>query len=342
MWNLIKKYYPVITVLVCLALLVWALLPVKEEKSTDLYATPPVCSNQDVKEISIARASSVGTDGIVRLLRVDVANPDTPDAVSLLRAEWNISTPDLGEADPLFVQRIVGELCFQPLAQRIGVPDPVQLKLTDPVISAELRFLPPGKSSPETWVFRFGAALPQQRVALQLIRNGENNFFYSVPDSAFQLLSTPAERFRNRRLVKLPIEHIERVQVSFAGKAAYSAERGNGSWRIFEEGKEIGISSQEFLKFMNRLTTLRAMEIEAKEVTMERCQELAGAIQIDLEGADRSVEHLHFGKPEDSSGENRMRMYACNSARKALFRIHKDMWIYLNEKIDAYVDRYSK
>ena len=311
-------------------------------RESEQYRIPPACVSQDVRELTVevAHAESGGASpDSVRLVRTDTPDPDLPEAAVNLRASWEITEPNLGEADALFAQRIIGDLCYLPTAQRIERPDLSALGLENPRAQVKLEIDSLGPQPKVIWKFQFGSALPDRRVSLRIERAGEPSLTYSIPDKFFQLLTVPADRFRNRRVLHMPLDRIDAVKVIADGRERFQLERAGADWRLLAGGKELPASTDAIVSFVNRLGTLRALEVLESRVSAEDCRKQAAAFELRFEGMDRSQETVRFGRPRDPSGENRERILACGSARRSLFGVHRDLWKYLNVGAESFRPR---
>lgn len=330
----------ILTILVCLIFVgAWLWKSAREEQGADAHRLPPECRAKEVREVKIrvAHAESGETDTSARIVRMDSPDPDLPEAVTSSAAVWEVVEPQLGEADALFMQRITGGLCYLPTARRIKNPDFRALGLDRP--QAEVTFHLPGTKTPD-WNFQFGAPLPERRVAMRIARGNEPALTYSVPENFFRLLTSPTERLRNRRVLRMPLDRIDAVKVRAEGKERFVIERAGADWRLLRDGAEVRVSSDSLVKFVNRLGTLRALDVVEKEVAPDDCRQIADAVEVEFEAMNKKTETLYFGRPADPSGEKRERMLACGTERKSLFGVHRDLWRYLN--VDVAVFKQSK
>jgi hypothetical protein len=297
-------------------------------KAPDL-SIPPICQAQDVRSVLLKPRSDMGENTQVRLERVDAPRRDIPLEIAEESAVWRIASPDLGEADLLFVQRIVSSLCKIPTAELIQDRDRVELGLDNPGFELDLIGSTPVQIS-------FGNALPERRVAVWIAGQGGIGAAYSIPDKFLQWLQVPVDRIRNRKLLRMPLEGIDLVVLKRANKEVFSLEREGANWKLEHDGKEFTATGAEAQKFINRLSTMQALEIRDQRAKEEDCQKQVKDFEILFEAADRSRETLRFSMPIGEGKAGVVRSLACSSAREGIFDVHPEIARYLEINPDKF------
>ncbi len=321
-----------LTTIICFLVFFLALLLrqyiIQSNDSASIWGPPPTCDKNDITHFTLSQINGDKKDSNT-FRRTNPIKKNIPDSARDLSAAWEFIEPDLGEADAQVLQRLVGSICSLPLGRAIPSRDKKKLGLDNPRIKGSLQ-KPQPDDLPQVWHFQVGGKYTSRTVAIFLKKNDGSSAVYEAPLGLEKLLQSNTQRFLNRRVMRMPLGNVNYVNVQFAKRKGFTLERGSLDWKMLVEGETVAAPSDEIRRFVNRLGTLRALDILKKSVTEKKCRKLADAAIVQIEGIGNHKETLYFSEPQDLANKKRKRMLTCNSQRKSLLGVHKDMWMYLN------------
>lgn len=292
-------------------------------KVTQLVA----CDPNEVKGIKIA-----GKDGKELLFtRVDQAAAGVPPAAQLAAAEWKYESPLSGEADAAAMIRFASMFCeiYDPAPTR----DEEYAPGAAPVESVTFNL---GEKGEHT--LRFGKTA-EERMVVTRYEGGGSSRTVKIQPKIMQLASQPAAAYLNTRVMRMTADNINVATVYRGSKESFALERRGDGWRVMAAGKEIGPGSEEAQKFVNRLSTLKALKVDSEALNPANCDRAQSQISVELTGVGDRKEALFFQYQPEPKGKGKARgVTVCNTARDALFTVHRDLIPYIEvpaEKLKA-------
>jgi hypothetical protein len=126
------------------------------------------------------------------------------------------------------------------------------------------------------------------------------------------------------------------VMTVFRGaKESFTLERQGSGWRVMLGGKEIGRGTEEAQKYVNRLSTLKAIKADEDALSPANCDRAQSRMSIEIIGVGDRKEALFFQyKPDSKSDKKPRNVTVCNTARDALFTVHRDLIPYLETPVE--------
>lgn len=263
------------------------------------------------------------------VVALEIRRQGTPDLIRLEREEngsdWSLIRPALGEADPLYVQRVVSGFCEFTSAWEVFKP-------SDETHESDVRldFFDAKKELISS--YRFGKTLPGSFIEVAIRQGKELLPVHAVNGNFARLLEVPADRIRNRRVMRSRMDMVDLVKVDYGRGREILLERQGPEWKIKEKhGSVLGPSEPE--KFVNRIGTLQAIEVLEEEAKDGECDALKPEVQVTLESISGEPEVLRFARrPEADKRPGNIGVTACSNRRRALFGVHNDLWKYILPK----------
>jgi len=281
------------------------------------------CQPNDARAIKIEQA----TDGKMQALlfeRTDKPAPGIPAVAAMEHWSWVMRSPESGVADPTAIRRIASTLC------ELYDPVPVRAEEFRPETSprrlarrVEFTF----ERGPVA-VVEFGADLDRSTVIHY--QGPEGDKMVRIPDRFLEVVSLPLADFKNMRVMRLETDNIQQATLTIDGKERFSLERAGADWNVLSQGKTVGSGSEEAVKFLNRISTLRGIGVLAEDFTEEKCAQLkprAVVKVLDLTGREETVRFL-YGK---AGGD----ITACSSLGTQEFKVHHDMLPFLDVSLKS-------
>ncbi len=289
------------------------------------------CSPNDFRALAV-RLAGLGEAGELRFERTDQPEPGVPAITQVARWRWRMSKPISAEADPDHVRRIASTICelYDPTPLRAGeggtAPDESHAGHAE-LVEAKLD----GDGKPRIITFVFTGAQPEQRTNTVLkSENVEAARSYRIPDHLQQVSSLPVEEFRNKRVMRSEADNVQQIELSINGKERFTLEREGGDWVVLADGKKLGAGSDEAAKFVNRMTTLRAIDVKTENFGVQDCAEKlrnsATVVTKDVTGYTERV-RFEFGK----SGN----VLACSTLGTQEFEVHRDVLPFLDVPVKS-------
>jgi hypothetical protein len=170
---------------------------------------------------------------------------------------------------------------------------------------------------------------------LNLVRyqHGKGSRVVRIPPKIFQLASLPAKAYRNYRVMRMTLDNIQTASVFIGGKESFTLERSGADWRIRRGEEDLGPASVEAARYINRLSTLKAMGIKDPSYSAETCEKSPHRVRVSLDGVASRQEAIYF-----SYGKEK-KLTACSNQRSSLFEIHRDLLKYLEPSTRTLIGR---
>ena len=301
-----------------------------------LYA----CNPLEIKRVKLVRQGRLHPETIT-MQKVSDPIPGASEAVQWLRASWEITEPDLGEADTGLVHRIVAGFCNLPRAQRVkkdGRP-----AFGKPRLELYL-YAGTEEDSRSVAAFIFGQTLKQQRQVMARFSADEAaSQLLTVPLGLYQTLNMPRPTYRNRKVLRMSLDSIHKVALEREQEKIELVREG-ADWTVHVNGEVLGRGNASARRFVNRLGTLRALSVVKAGMLPEECsQKVDASVKVRIEGVGNRQEWIRFSEPQQIIADRTAeKLLVCGSARTSLFGVHKDMWQYLAVRGDDLVHKTVK
>ncbi len=259
----------------------------------------------------------------MEIRRVDQPTPGAPPALQFEQSEWKILGEHKMEAEQALTTGIVAKVC------EIYDPIPVREEEYVRLGGAKVTLLAVGsvEGSESTWSMEFTDLGQDRLVVMKLSEGGESPKYYKTAAKLSQLISLPPKDFINTRLMRMPADAINRMSVGLAKGKSFRLERNGEGWDLYEGEKQLGSGSDEAIRFVNRFTTLKAIDVNYGELNPNVCDPDKGTATVQIEGLNNRVELLSFQYGKAGP------IKACNSQREAIFSIHRDFLPFLETPV---------
>lgn len=279
------------------------------------------CQPNDFRALTLVQADGNKREEI-RLERVDSPTGGLPSAVALAQWQWKIASPLAGEADAVLIRRIAATIC--------ELYDPIPVRETDfqpetatRRLAREVSAVLVSSGQEKKIKFEFGAWQDRQTV-VRYTNESQKVRTLKIPDRFLQVTSVPPEEFRNLRVMRLDGDNVQRAVLRIDGKERFTLERAGADWSVLIAGKEKGQGSEEADRFVNRLSTLKALSVEEEGFSREACAKMPAKAVISFLGVADKDEELRFqyGAQGDLTG--------CSTRGTQKFRVHRDLVKYVD------------
>jgi hypothetical protein len=331
-----KKLIYLVTVFVVALLsgyfwLQWKHQKVLAERAPKAFLT---CNKYDISQIELLRRENGGGKRYL-FERTDHPKAGLTPETAALSAEWQLTVPEVVEADASLAKMMVQAFCDLYSYQKVENTDLSALGLKEPAVEVVLSA---AASKEKNWRVRLSNKVPQsanqKHLVYAAIPNGETWDVYLVPPTARMIFFIPKERFNNRRLVKMQVHDVQLAKVFFQGVERFSIERSGGDWQLISAGKNLGVN-EEAGKYINRISTLSAIELLANSGGEKYCTSKPKELEVEVQlvGVADRRETIRFSKPSMQKGKTLMK--ACSHSRQAIFGVHPEMWKYLDQSSKA-------
>jgi len=280
------------------------------------------CHPNDLRALRIQQRTEEGKPEELSFERVDQPQPGVPAVTAAERWEWKYVKPFPGEAEPVLIRRIASTICelYDPISLRDEdmKPDTMSHRHAE-----RLEATLATKSGPQNYIFEFGAVSPDHSNVIRFTGPGGTRVL-RIPDHFLQAASLTPEAYRNLRVMRLEADNVERAELKIDGKERFTLERAGADWKVLLGGKEKGEGSEEASRFINRVSTLRAIGVDSPEYSPKDCESSPAKAVLNMHGVAGREEILRFnyGKAGDVA--------ACSSARTMKFRVHHDLLQFLD------------
>jgi hypothetical protein len=273
------------------------------------------CEPREVRGVSITDRSGIAAEYI----RSDTPAPGTPPMAEMADARWELKGK--GEADSSALNRLASMACdfFAPEAPE-GEPFKPASEGAQVVV-----WNITGDGAGE-YRLEFGSPTMGRLVQGKLRKpNGEEHLLHMQP-KLFQLASLPEQQQMNRRVARMLPDTVREARLLVGGNERFRLQREGADWRLASSGGGGIPASPEGQKFVNRVTTLMALETSFGACKMERPADLV----VELEGMANRKEQVRFLR-----GKGNARWTACSSEREATFSVHPDIAKYIEPSISS-------
>jgi hypothetical protein len=292
-------------------------------KVTQLVA----CDANEVRGIKIF-TSKGDKESELSFVRVDQPGGGVPPAAQLAASEWKYESPLTGEADATAMIRFASMFC----------------EIYDPAPTRDEEYAP-GAAPVDRVVFdlgskgihtlRFGKTAEERMVVTRYEGPDGSSRTVKIPPKIMQLASQEPKLYLNTRVMRMTADNINVATVYRGDKESFSLERQGDGWKILIDGKEVGPGSEEAQKFVNRLSTLKAIKVDAEALSPTNCERAQSRMSVELEGVGGREEAIFFQyKPEGKGKGKPGDITVCNTARDALFTVHRDLIPYLEVPVE--------
>lgn len=331
--NKAKYTLIALSALILVAALVYGALSflVREEikqKTTKTNTLRKYCSTPNVRELQVERHLGGKKLENMHFRRLDKSLKGVSKRLLSLRAKWAFIQPNLGEANPRYLEHIISSLCSIPKAIILSM-DKTKDNSKDysiKIIAKEIFHTKNTKEEIEKQInFSLGKDLPGREMLVKIEEKRSEPVFLIMPNKIKKLLQSTTVLFQNHRLVNMQLGAIEFAKVSVNKKEKFFVERNGNTWNVGVKDKILGKSNSKAEQFVNRLATMQAMEVVKTNINPNNCLGTDSYVRIQLEGIRKRKEVLYFDKP--SKGKNKV--LACSTGRTSLFHVHKNILSYI-------------
>jgi hypothetical protein len=276
------------------------------------------CDPNEVKGIRITQKDGKQ----LSFTRVDQATAGVPPAAQLAAAEWKYESPLSGEADAAVMTRFASMFCeiYDPAPTR----DEEYSAGAAPVDQIAFSL---GEKGEHT--LRFGKTA-EERMVVTRYEGGGASRTVKIQPKIMQLASQNPAAYLNTRVMRMAADNVNVATVYHGAKESFTLERKGDGWIVLAGGKELGAGSEEAQKFVNRLSTLKALKVDAEALSPANCERAQSKVSVELTGVGNRKEAFFFQyKPEAKGKEKAGGLTVCNTARDALFTVHRDLIPYI-------------
>ena len=271
------------------------------------------CDPNQVRAIRVLRKDG----NALEMHRTDQPRQGIPASAQLAFSEWRLQgSPEL-EADASLATRLASMFCdiYDP------VPDEeANLKESPaPVTALELVV---GTAPGQVHRLQFGAITSDRLNLVKYQGPDGGTRTVRVTPKLLQVAATEPQNYRNLKVLRMNGDLVQALFLREGKRERFSLEREGPGWMVRNNGKEIGQGSERAQQYVNRLGTLRALDVKPRGDTA--CESLPARLVVELQGVGGRAEtlYLDYGK----SGPVRV----CNSDRNALFEVHRDLIRYVD------------
>lgn len=254
--------------------------------------------------------------------RKDEATAGTPASLSLSNSEWYATGTIKGEADSSLLSRFATMVCetYDPIPARESdfaeLPEPTKASIAFSEIKE-------GKNI--NHLIGFGAQTSDRMTLIRYVSPDGGVKVFKIPTKLYQLVSQPAKSTLNRRVARVKSDNIMKMVVKNKKKEIFQLERTDSGWAVIEKNKNLGVSPEEADKFINRLTTLNAVEISSDGLSPQYCEPGSADWELQMSGVTAAMQAESVFFTVNKTGP----LKACSSARNTLFFVHRDFLKYL-------------
>lgn len=324
-----KKIAIILLIFVCFYLGAHFYIRWKNQSTNDASKVTQLvqCDPNEVKGIKISQKG--GKE--LSFSRVDQPGAGVPPAAQLAAAEWKYESPLSGEADASVMIRFASMFC----------------EIYDPAPTRDEEYAP-GAAPVDHIVFQLGekgdhtlrfGKTAEERMVVTRYEGAGLARTVKIQPKIMQLASQEPAAYLNTRVMRMTADNVNVATVYHGSKESFSLERQGDGWRVMAGGKDIGQGNEEAQKFVNRLSTLKALKVDSEALSPANCERAQSKISVELAGVGGRKEALFFQyKPEAKGKEKQSGVTVCNTARDALFTVHRDLIPYIElpaEKLKA-------
>jgi hypothetical protein len=278
------------------------------------------CQPNDVRAITIHQLTG-GREEDLAFERLDHPEPGIPAVAAVDRWQWKMKTPVAGEADPAVIRRIASTLCelYDPIPVRASDFKPETLtRRLGRQLDATLA-TPSGEAKVSV---DFGALT--DRTTVIRYRGFGKESTVRIPDLFLETVSLPVDDYRNKKVMRTDADNVQQATLVIDGKERFTLERAGADWKVLLGGKEKGEGSDEAAKFVNRVSTVRAIGIDSEGISPQDCSALKARAVVDVRDVLGKVEEVRFAYGP------RTDVTACSSLGSQKFHVHHDLVPFLD------------
>lgn len=278
------------------------------------------CDANKVRALKIAPPEAIEKYESSEFTRVDKAAEGVPAAAQLAASEWRITKPVSGEADGPTLVRIASMFCdlYDP-----AHVSPEEFKHPAAKLTVEVE----GQGEHVLWM---GPATSDRMVVSRHRAPDGTEQTVKIPPNLLQVTSLKPAEYLNLRVLRMSADNVNSVSVFEGEREKFKLERQGDGWRVLSAGKDMGAGSEEARKFVNRLSTLKAVKADEKALSPTHCERGTSRMSVELVGVGDRKEALYFQYSKNKKGP----VSACNTARDALFTVHQDFIPYLETPLE--------
>lgn len=276
------------------------------------------CDANEVRGIKILTQRS-GKEETLSFSRSDTPQAGVPAAAQLTASEWKYVAPIVGEADASAMVRLSSLLC------ELYDPTPIREEEFQPGNGAPLSvtFDVQGGAAAGTHAFQFGKPSSDRMSIVKYQGPGGGARVLKLPPKMAELGAMPPKEYLNTRILRFVADNVTVVKVFSKDKERFTLEREGSGWKVIAGGKELGRGNEEASKFVNRLTTLRAIGVNPEGLSPAACDKAMSQVSVELTGIADKKEMVFF------QFEKKGPLSVCNTSREALFTVHRDFIPYV-------------
>lgn len=285
------------------------------------------CEPDQIRRVKITQQFNGKTE-VFEFERVDTPEKGIPLSAQMANSEWSFVSPAKGEADSGVLSRMAAAIC--------ETYDPIPVKDQEPALdpkgrmAQKVEFELVGDDGTRVQELQFLTLTNDRMVVTRYIADSSAKAYKILP-LIFQMASQNPDAFVNYRVVRMTPDNIQAASVIFDGRERFTLERDGSEWKVLSKGKVAGKGSEEAGKFVNRIATLRALEIKNPSFTAEECESTPHKIRIELSGVANRREALYVSAPAKQG------LSACSTGRRAKFLVHSDLMKYLDQPLKKLV-----
>lgn len=284
------------------------------------------CDANEVRSIQITQKRA--TDEVaLSFSRTDKPKSGLSSSAQVSFSEWDFLSPLRGEADASVMVRFASMFC----------------DTYDPIPTSEDQFIPSsssvgkmefdleGGTNSGLHTLFFGGISNDRMSVVKYVSPSGDQRTVKIPPKIMQQASLEPTEFLNMKVVRISADNVIRAAVFSGTKERFILEREGDGWNVIAGGQAPILGSDEAAKYVNRLTTLRALRVDNEALSPRACEASSSQMRVELAGVGDRNETLFFqyGKKGPIS--------VCNTARKALFTVHRDLLQYIEQPISALV-----
>ncbi|MCO5142464.1 MAG: hypothetical protein M9962_05170 [Oligoflexia bacterium] len=271
------------------------------------------CEPNSIKKMKIRNERGE----VFEFIRTDLAIEGMPSSSQFAFAEWQVETPKNGEGDTQSINRLASMTCesFNPVP--ISEEDwKSNISGLSNIVYMELETIK------DNVLINFAKVHSDKTIDIEVKIGNKNSSYYRVPAKIFTLINAEENGWKNYKITKMPNDSIQIVSVFYKNQEKFTLEREGVSWRKKIDSVDKGLASDEANKYVNRISTLKAIEIKNPSFGKDNCESQAKDFKIVFRGLNNNSEVIVLNKNKDN-------LFACSSLRDSEFVVHKDLLKYL-------------
>lgn len=285
------------------------------------------CAATEVDRLQITRVYADGTTDDLAFIREMPEGTDPKSSqVAQIFSEWQMVGPVTAEGNTRLIKNIIGNICDLQNDRPYKENEGLDVLGIEPLVT-EINLMAENKK----WTIRLGKKeFESSTIAgIRSDSNSNNWKLFYAPNKINFLAKLPEKEFKNHLVSKMTVDNVQSLVLKKSGKQVFKLERQGDDFLVITGTNKGKVGGEETRKFVNRIGSLAAINLEKADIKPEECKKLSAAFELDLEGVAGRKETIKFSLPTAVKGEKEKRIRACNLSRKAIFLIHSDMKKYL-------------